>query len=489
MSRLSTGSGKFCTLPPMGGEEKDADVLAGQQVTGVIPDLEVSLPRPEPQQALSTQQALSPGPAKASQEELSFDLSFPDEDLGAQGVMEDTGGENPTAAQGVGLLDWDDLSGNDAPGADPNFTLGIGQEENQTPGLDTSERRVDMAWPQGTRPGADEIEVSKEELKAAAGFGVAPQTVFVAPAYFFRVVLARREIAQRLALEQQGLKKAEDQRDEILAELALRLRQTCATDDRFSSLYQQLARAGSQVSDAKRRLSAADEIGSAALLSLDEELEQLGQALRLAAETAAQAEAAYQSTEFITKKAQATLQRILIEKRNLLSRWEEQEQEVDQSQLEDLEQKKSQAEDAVAEAQTVQAKSLEVLKKQRDILAQSQTAVGGAEARKEAEVLTQADELQLRSREVTEMRKREIAAGADIGRAILALRGEINIPDEDRRTLLEMEGSINDYLRRVVLLERTDEVLDRQAFDRGRWIVILGVTVLVAVVSWWFLGS
>lgn len=234
-----------------------------------VPDLELERPtaRGEPKERRRESQSGHPerGIGGATASRLVVDggdgLGFGDEDsdVGNQGFaigdraldaptatrqsshsepLEEVDFDNPPTAEGsVGRVEVGSADGFDAFGFG-----GLDELEEPSTDLELDETHVDQragSMPRPHQPAYEPPmsiapEIPREEIDALSGYGAAPSSILLAPAYAIRVTLRRRQLAVELARSKRELADTELERDRLLASAVRRLRPGIEADEHFA---------------------------------------------------------------------------------------------------------------------------------------------------------------------------------------------------------------------------------------------------------------
>lgn len=338
-------------------------------------------------------------------------------------------------------------------------------------------RPPDRPWPTGQTPGREDLHLDPEAIFKIVSWGGAPETWLECPTYAWQVYRGLRELRVELGRAEQELAAAEAKRDARLGALAVERAADVAKDPSYASLRESLDRAERVQAEATSRyhseLSARSESASQAEAAMDATRTTL-------AEREQEVESAQRNVEQAELKARrerARLQRLHIEIRA-----------IDQAAVKEYTAQARQnrlAEEAAAVEPLVTATEQRLEERRH------QLSIAEEERRRTRLALRQIeDRARAASRahhpsrgappsplEVAEAAVRQ--AQADIGRALLASRGRIALPDQIRDELIGLDKSVELLSTRCALLRAAQTSYDRAAARRGVQLVALLLVLLL----------
>ncbi len=293
------------------------------------------------------------------------------------------------------------------------------------------------AWPTGHAPDRARLGVDPAELSLLAGYGEPPTNPLLTPAYAYRVFLRQRELKAQLLPLDRELSNAERERENALVELARVARPEAERVEQLKRLLAPLLELERVAASRTQALSAASSELSQQTGTLDVELESLTNQLELATAGERDAQRAYDAEHEIFRRAEAKLKRVHIEIRAVTQIAEQklgpsggQVPEPEASQLAGLRERATATEPEVQAARA----SLETARNALDRATQQVQALRQSERlagrKKQALVSHYQHELDLRGRSLNDNAEQERRALAELGRAVLALRGGVPVPPE-----------------------------------------------------------
>jgi len=347
----------------------------------------------------------------------------------------------------------------------------------------------DVPWPGARTPNPADLDISVAEIERARD--LAPPSSWVqAPLYFWSARAVLRRLAAELATAEQKLTQAERQRDDILAELARGVRPKVEGSDRFVGPYELVDRAERAVLEGRAGLARADAQGETGLAAVDVELETARGTILLRTRDTAERRTLAEGGQRDLARLRAVHQRHVIEKRNIVARAQEtsapgtdmppelagrflavEEQircseadlEAAQRTQKELEQRLRLAEEeerrALAHAQRIEGKREGLVLAQEGTLGDLNHALMGAE-------------------------RALLRAQADVGLAIVELRGEVPVHEDVRRRLLELDRTLTTHSTDAECRRRAAEGIDRAAYERGRIMLVASLVLALAAIGW-----
>jgi hypothetical protein len=297
-------------------------------------------------------------------------------------------------------------------------------------------RENTASWPNGQAPARDRLLVDPVELALFAGYGEPPKSVHLTPLYAYRVFARQRELKHALARLDAEWQEAEAERESVLAELARAVRPEAEELEQFQRLFAPLIALEQVTSERSQSLSAVNAELSARTAALDAELTALNEQLAFEQAREADAQRLYNERDAAARRADAKLKRVQIEVRALMQLAEQklgpQGGAVPEPEASQLAALKLRAEAAEPEANQTKAE-LQQAKLSLDQAAARVSATRRSERslgrKKQTLVQRHHGELELRGRGHEESEEQQRSILSDLGRAVLAARGAVPVPE------------------------------------------------------------
>lgn len=332
-------------------------------------------------------------------------------------------------------------------------------------------------WPSGATPDSATLNVPREIVAETASYGDAPGSALLAPMYAARVFSRRRAVGARAKSLRAELSALERKRDEVLSSMAeARLPQVQGRVDALRA-------ADELIEERRRTLASSNAEFEAKSTAIAERLRIVDQrANEKSAERAACASVHERAQEEF-ERTDAKHKRCFIELRPFAELIEKGVQ-LTAEQAQKVKQLEAQVAaitphlDAAKERFQTTTAALATMDRDLDQLAKERQEI--ERQRRLLEVnLTQ--EIRSRSTELDQARAARVAALADIGRDILALRGRIDVDDalldrilEDDRVITEKAAVLDAHLRAL-------DAYDADAYKKG--FLVAGVLILAIIVA------
>ena len=292
------------------------------------------------------------------------------------------------------------------------------------------------AWPSGRVPDLAQLKLDPVEIAVLADYGDAPRAVQLTPAYAYRVFVRQRELKRQMVSIAAESERAEAERESTLAELARAVRPRAQQVAQFQRLFAPLVELEQLAQQRGQALSSINQELSAQSAQIDAELAQIAGQIAAHEQLERDAERSYDEHEATAKRADAKLKRVHIEMRAVTQVAEQKLgptggplPAAEAAQLATLQQRADQLAPEVAHAQAefAQAKAaLGQVRAQVDALRQRERVSG---RKKPALGAHYHQELELRSRGLSESETQERAALAALGRAVLGAAGLVEVPE------------------------------------------------------------
>jgi chromosome segregation ATPase len=278
------------------------------------------------------------------------------------------------------------------------------------------------------------------------------------------------------------LAQAEQRRDECLAALGSRMRQTLADDPRFHDELQAVDAISAVRGQVADQLQQAQDCVAAEMQVLDQTLLREQEKLTNVELLAQQAEQQCEDAEMGLKRELARVQRLRIEQRNLEQADAPQANEP--SSLEDLKAQIEALSPRIETAQRAERASRQALQKARSAVDQLKAQVTELERRKGVVGRSLSVQVEEASSFANTAAKQQHKALANLGRTLLAANGRIPIDDATLDELLHHDDTVKELWLRHELHLKALSNYDRAAARRGLLVLI----ALVALMLLTFIG-
>ncbi len=377
---------------------------------------------------------------------------------------------------------WGGLMGEAELGGVDDFDLtGTGRSAQLDVGVALPKQDDDQPWPLGCTPFADELEVSMDAV-ACEGYGKPPSAWTGTPVYALRLFLRKGSVENRARVAEASLRDQEQRRDRRLSVLAEQTRATIGGQERFAPLFAQVDQLTEQLELNTRELESLDRSSAHEMHAIEKELdEKKARRLRAEAERDAMRQA-HDEQERQIERLRVLQKRVAIEERNLDDRLEaggisNSEYELARAEVQSrLRVLENQQNEQRRQLSVTAARLVEKENSLRVALADQQNKEGALETH----LIAIEGENVLRSERLMETRRARIQVLADIGRAILELRGAVSVDVPTRRELIALDAEVSEAARRVRLMELVKQTVDRRAQRLG---LALGVSLVVLFVG------
>jgi len=347
----------------------------------------------------------------------------------------------------------------------------------------------DVPWPVGRSPHPEDLDIADGEVDRALGLPSAPGWLS-SPLYFWAARRALGRLASEIEQAAAQLEEMEGARDRLLGELARAARPKLEATDRFRAPYDRVDDHARVADDAKVALGRADTQSETGLAEVDVELESARATVALRTRDAAERRALAQGGQRDLARLRAALQRHVIERRNVVSRAQETSAPGSEMPPElagrflAVEEQIKRAEAEVAAVEGGQ-KQLDLhLRAAEDEERQAVAHLRRIEAKREGLVLAQQGTLGDLNEILETSEKNLERALAEVGLAIVELRGEVPIDEGIRRQLLGFDAEVATRSVELERLRRATSGVDRDGYARGRAVLIGVALALVLALAW-----
>ncbi|HKO47894.1 MAG TPA: hypothetical protein VJV79_09235 [Polyangiaceae bacterium] len=344
---------------------------------------------------------------------------------------------------------------------------------------------VELNWPTGLAPDPAQLLIDPLELAILAGYGDPPDRVPLTLGYAYRVFTRQRQLKQQLIPVAAESERAQLEREATLAEFARSLRPALEPLGEFRRFFARLVELERRAHERARALRAINTQLGAETGQFDAELTQIVAQSEVEERLERDAQRQHDDREADAQRANAKWKRVQIEMRALTHVAERKlgapgapNLEPETARLSALQQRAeallpdvTQARGALEQAKQalaqVQARHAALRQNERQITRKKQ-ALGGAYEK----------ELSARSQGVSELEIEQRAALADLGRAVLAARGKVEVPEAWLVRLRKVSDHADRLLVRAEMQRRAIVAYD---IPRARQGVRLACTAVVSL--------
>ena len=346
----------------------------------------------------------------------------------------------------------------------------------------------DVPWPTARTPFDDELTVDSPQLRAVSGFGAPPDGLFATPFYALRVFQALRALTHKESSARKTLAEAEVARDELLAQLAQRARSKLQSSERFLSLYESADRHQESILALEQALKEANLEGSSELSFAQQRTDQLAAAereqQRLVDDHRVRDDHAARELE----RARAQLRRLDIQERNLEQREERAPRSTDfDRHFSQLTQDREHLNDKLNGLIEAQRTTASELRRAEDQLRRAAAERKTAEGQKEGLLISLEGELYQHSVAYDAARHAHRGALADIGRAIVELRGQVQVDPATREKLLSADAAVYHAAHQLKATVMAKKAMDTDAYTKGKALfalALVGLLLLGVYLMW-----
>lgn len=370
------------------------------------------------------------------------------------------------------------------PGAFELDGLGDQQAAQMEVAVPAQEKET-VGWPSCRTPTADEVSISSGAIEQDSGLGPPPEHFWATPAYAVGVLNCLRQLAQKQSFAQKALQQAEASRDDQLGRLAEANRLALAKNDRFENYYAEMDRLAGEISHRRTALAGTDAQAAANLAQLQEEVEGHLERQRVCQEAQKEKQQAVDANAVDISRLEASLRRLEIEERNLHDREERSgpqsrsEFDVKFSALED---ERHALEEKLEHARRRRKELALVLRKATDdwnlAAAERQTS----ENKREGLLVALESELYDDSRALDHAAQLHQEARANLGRAIIELKGQVPVPASARLALMDADALVHKAATHRYALAATKDAIHTPSVVKG-----LSLLALTAISLGWLL--
>jgi len=374
------------------------------------------------------------------------------------------------------------------------LALGTSQDDQVAPRsarCTTTIATVDAnTWPSGRATDRARLALDPAELALLARYGEPPTNPLLTPAYAYRVFLRQRELKAELEPLDHELAHAENERENALVELASAVRPEAEREEQLKRWLAPLLELEQVAAARGQALSAASADLAQQSVAIDQELDSLATQLELAVAGERDAQREYEANEDAFRRADAKLKRVHIEVRAVTQVAEHKlgpnGGEVPEPEASRLAELRARAASIEPEVQSARRK----LESAKNALDQASTRVAAlhhngrlAERKKQGLIAHYRHELDLRGRSLDESAQQGRAALADLGRAILALRGAVDVPEALLARVRDACEQADALSLRAERYLRALDSYDRARAAQGVKLACTALAVFIALVA------
>ena len=301
---------------------------------------------------------------------------------------------------------------------------------------------AEPGWPTGRAPDAPTLAIDAREIALLADYGDAPTSAPLTIGYAYRVFTRQRELKQQLIPLVAESERAHTEREAALVELARALRPTIEPLSEFRRFLGPLRELEQRAAARGQALNAINAQLGAETGQIDIELAQIASRITVEQQLEREAQRECDEREANVRRADAKLQRVQIEMRAAEAAQLAALQQRAEALRPELAQTRAEFEHAQQALKQVQAR-LDTLRQAERQNARKKQALGGAYQK----------EVSARAQGLSESEIEQRAALADLGRAMLAARGTVEISA--------------DWIERLrYVCERADKLMVRAELQR-----------------------
>ena len=328
------------------------------------------------------------------------------------------------------------------------------------------------------------------ELSRLANYGEPPNSPYSTPAYAYRVFTRRRALKNALRSLETECARAQAERDNALAELARAVRPDIEQNPAFRELFAALLE-HEQLANARGRvLSSVNEELTLRARALDAELSQLAARSSTEQARASDAQRWYERCDAAAQRAEAKSKRAHIEIRAAMQVAQQKpgalagaSPEPETSELATLKERAAAAQPELERAQADLEQARATLERASASVAAVQRGERVIAQKKQALVQQYQLELELRARGMTDSEQAQRAILVDIGRAVLAARGAVFVPEPWPERVRSASDHANALSLRCELHLRALDAYDRPRAAQGVRLACTCAALLVLMVA------
>lgn len=380
-----------------------------------------------------------------------------------------------------GILD-DDLLGSNFDGA----PLDLDVSDSSRLAKAGSPPAPTREWPRGITPEVGSLPISPEQIEPLCSWGPRPTQFWQSIAYAYFVHVGRHQLFAQMQPISDELAKAEAHRDECLAALATRLKDSLSGEGCLDSKVEAVTAAYAVYGNLADQQQTTEANLSSETLAIDQTLLENQERLAEAEGDFLRVGRAYENAEISLKREQARLQRIGIKQRNVEQSILQGEQAS--ARLQEL-QRQSESLLPQIEAAQVHVISISATLKQASLkIDRLKSQIWELQRRRSLQSRSLSNQLRRASKATESAIEEQKRALADLGRAILAANGRIAVDDATLNQLSRHDESVGTlWLRKQVYLQALSS-FDRDAAKRGTAIIVTVLAAFVLAFVWKLIG-
>lgn len=350
------------------------------------------------------------------------------------------------------------------------------------------------AWPTGRAPDLAQLKIDPAEAAILADYGEIPKAIQLTPGYAYRVFTRQRELKRQLVSLAAESERAHLEREATLAELARAVRPEAERIEQFRRFFAPLIELEQVASQRGQALSTINAQLNAQSSQFDGDLTQIAAQISAQQQLEQDALRSHDERDAAAKRADAKLKRVHIEVRAVTQVAEQklgpqggQIPDAEAAQLATLRQRAEaiKPEAAQAQAELDQAKhALGQVRAQLDALRQTERQTT---RKKTALGEHYQKEILVRSQGLSESEIEQRAKLADIGRAVLAAGGSVDVPNQWLERVRNVSERADKLLIRSELQRRAinayDQVRVAQGVRLACTVLALGIVLVVLKIA------
>ncbi|HEY2408913.1 MAG TPA: hypothetical protein VGI10_23070 [Polyangiaceae bacterium] len=357
-------------------------------------------------------------------------------------------------------------------GEDFELEPSTGFAQPSSSGVQSTRRASDgERWPTGKELPPEQLRIDPAEVARLASFGEPPRSPLTAPLYTYRVLARKRELRQRLLRLEVARKSAESERESALVSLSEHVRPELEKTEQFRRLLEPLAAIDRLAEDRSQALASTNTEYGSALAGYDAELAKLADMLLSERSKEQVKRGAFEERDASNRRAEAKFKRVQIEIRAVnqvvqqkLGPQGGRIPEQERLQLDELSQRGAALEPELN-------KTRQELEQAQRELAETVSSIENLrrserQLTRQKQALSQqfGKQLAAQSQDLTDADARRRATLAEVGVAVLAMRGTIAVPKE----LLAAVRSA-DQKAELLQHQAAAELSALDAFNRSRY--------------------
>ena len=350
-------------------------------------------------------------------------------------------------------------------------------------------QRTLATWPTGRAPDPSKLRPNPAEIAILAGYGDVPQAVQLTPAYAYRVFRRQRALKRQLRALTAECERAELERETTVAEMARAVRPTVEQNPRFERFLVPLLELAELARTRSQTLASTNARLRAESAPFDAELAQIAEQIRVEQGHEEEAVRGHDERAAALKRAHARLQRAHIEMRAVTQRAEQQLgprggqiPEPEALELAALRQRAETIRPELAAAEAELERATSSLGEVRARIAALEQRAERAKRQKQALALDYQGQLATQSKGLDESESHERAALADLGRAVLAAEGALDVPALWLDRVRYASDHAEQLLTRRELLQRAVQDYDAVRVAQGVRLACTAILLLVGLI-------